>query len=269
MNKIIENMNFKEYLEDESMSQSALKNLAKSPQHYQYIKDHPHHTEAMKFGHAFHTFILEPDKFEDEYYDTPKIRKSGNAWKEVVSLAGGKEIIFEEDLKKIRDMKMQLQKNSFCAHLLNESTKEVSMFWENSETKIKCKGRLDGYYKDTNLIFDLKTTQDCINFKHSFFKFRYHIQAAFYLDAIQIVTGELPTAFIIFAIEKEPPYSWRTYIIYSDSEVIKTGRKEYKFLLEKYKLCKEKNSFDIGTEDDVDKIEFVPRWYDRLTTEEY
>src|SRR5574344_1079999 len=58
----------KQYHDDkEYISVSGLKKIKVSPAHYKEAeKVEP--TEAMIFGSAYHCFILEPERFENEYY---------------------------------------------------------------------------------------------------------------------------------------------------------------------------------------------------------
>lgn len=270
-NKIVEDMPDKEYRAHPAVSQSELKNLAKCPLYYKYRKENPCETEAMKAGRMIHTYILEQEKFEQEYFITPKVTRRGKAWDEIKEKAAGKEIVFKEELENAKGMRDMLLKLEFFKDALAKSSKEVSVFWQDDDVGIDCKARIDGYSEYYNILYDLKTTRDCLasTFKRQFFSLRYQIQAAFYMDAIAKVTGKMPQGFILFAVEKEPPFLCKSYFIDFRDETIQVGRDEYKYLLNYYSECKSKNNFEKAFEDEMERIDYLPSWYNKLTPEEY
>lgn len=271
-NKIIENMPDKEYRAHPAVSQSELKNLAKCPLYYKYKKENPcEATEAMKFGRMAHSYILEPEKFKKEYFVTPKITRRGKTWEELKEKAGKKEIVFEEDLGNTKGMRDMLLKLEFFKDSLDKSAKEVSVFWKDNDVGIDCKARVDGYSSHLNILYDLKTTRDCLSsaFKRQFFSLRYQIQAAFYMDGVAKVTGKMPQGFILFAVEKEPPFLCKSYFIDFRDETIQTGRDEYKYLLNYYSELEEKNDFTQAFEKEMERIDYLPNWYNKLQEKEF
>lgn len=288
-NIIVEDMPDAEYRKHPAISQSDLKNLAKAPLYYKYKKENPSaDTPALKTGRMIHTYILEQDKFEKEYFVTEKVSRATKVGKEAFAIAqekaNGREIIWNQDIeaaKKMKEMVMKLEVNTGTEEnpkivklfeaLNKKASKEISIFWQDPDTGIDCKGRIDGYSEYWNVLFDLKTTQDCLDgaFKRSFFKYRYHIQAAFYMDGIKELTGKTPEGFMIFALEKEEPYLCKSHYTDFNAEAIEIGRKEYKYLLNLYSKCESKNSFNEAFEKEMGEIEFVPPWYSKLTPEEF
>jgi hypothetical protein len=70
-----------------------------------------------------------------------------------------------------------------------------------------CKGRMD-YFKPGSLeIIDLKSTIIAAPhvFEKDIRKYKYHWQAAFYIDLVKALTGK-DASFKILAVEKHPPY---------------------------------------------------------------
>ena len=84
-------------------------------------------------------------------------------------------------------------------------------------------------------ISDVKTCQDNSpdKFKSDIYKFKYHIQAAFYCDAL----GVDPAAFRFVAVEVNHPYSIEVYGL--SEAMIERGRFEYQKALESWKLYKD------------------------------
>lgn len=270
-NIIVEDMPDADYREHPSISQSGLKNLAKCPLYYKYRKENSIETEAMKTGRMIHTYILEQEKFEDEYFITPKITRRGKAWEELKEKADKKIIVFDEELENAKGMRDMLMKLEFFKDSLEKSSKEVSIFWQDDDVGVDCKARIDGYSGYYNILYDLKTTRDCLSssFKRQFFSLRYQIQAAFYMDGIAKVTGKMPQGFILFAVEKEPPFLCKSYFIDFRDETIQTGRDEYKYLLNLYSECQDKNNFDKAFENEMERIDYLPNWYNKLSPEEF
>lgn len=270
-NKIIEDMPDAEYRAHPAVSQSDLKNLAKCPLYYKYKKENPCDSDILRIGRAVHVYILEPEKFEQQYFKIPKMTRRGKAWEEIQAKAAAenKEVIFDEELIDAQGMKESLMRHKTFVDLMKNSKKEVAMFWTDNDIGIECKGKMDGYSELYNMIYDVKTTRDCIAFRKQFFSLRYQIQAAFYLDAVHAITGIMPNGFMLYAVEKEPPYLSKVYMLdILKDEVLRIGRDEYKYLLNKYLECENKNNFDIAFENDVERIEYPPAWYNKLTAEE-
>lgn len=266
MNKIIEDMPEEEYRPYSAVSQSDLKNLAVCPLLYKYKKENPSDTEALRIGRVTHVYILEPDKFDKLYFKTPKIVRRGKAWEEIQEKAAAenKEVIFNEELKDAEGMRQSLARHRTFNDLMKNSKKEVAMFWTDNDTGIECKGKMDGFSELYNVIYDIKTTRDCIAFRKQFFSLRYQIQVAFYMDAVHAITGTMPNGFMLYAVEKEPPFLSKAYFVPANAETIQIGRDEYKYLLNKYLEYDDSGNFDIAFEKDVEHIEYAPAWYNKL-----
>ena len=259
---------FDEYLKIDAVNQSSLKNLDKCPLYYQYKRDNIVDTDAMAFGRMLHSYVLEPANFNTNYLVTPKIRRAGKEWEALKQIACNRQIVFEENLESTKCITKNLLKNKIFNSVFERSTRESSLVWNDADTGLLCKARLDGLAKfmhdgdvETHIIYDLKTTRDCSKraFKKHFSKyseFRYDIQAAFYLDAYAAVFGVMPDYFMVFAIETEPPYLVANYAIASNSNVIKDGRVAYKELLTKYKYCLDNNDFATGLDQSLEFIDF-------------
>jgi hypothetical protein len=121
---------------------------------------------------------------------------------------------------------------------------ERSAFWidttENGE--VECKARPD-LLMTTGFLGDLKTCQDARPeaFARDCWTYRYHVQAAYYLDGLMAALGHQPEGFVFFAIEKSPPYAVATYL--ANEEMIDQGRREYQRDLELFTECRAKDDW--------------------------
>ena len=90
------------------------------------------------------------------------------------------------------------------------------------------------------IMVDLKTTKDADwkAFQKSIANFRYHVQAAYYMDNAKQLGAD---DFIFIAQEKDPPYAVAVYQL--EETDIKKGREEYEVNLHQLKQCRKNNSW--------------------------
>lgn len=209
--KIINDMPNELYHARPELSSSQIRQLLTNP--YLYFSGFKQdETEAMRFGTAVHTAVLEPDLFASSYAVEPIAdgrNTAGKAIKAEFALASaGKTIITATQAETISGIKNSLETATFSngakvADLFKNGVAEQSVFGtvtnRNGEL-IPARCRPDYRLGDT--LIDLKTTQDASvdGFSRSVAKFGYHIQAEWYLQ----VTGA--KRFIFVAAETKPPY---------------------------------------------------------------
>lgn len=135
---------------------------------------------------------------------------------------------------------------------------EKSVYWIDATTGVLCRCRPD-WWRDDNLIVDLKTTEDASpeGFARSIAKFRYDVQDAFYTDGVQQATGNRPKAFVFIAVEKKPPYGVGVYVL--DSETKDLGRAQYQHDLRVYSECVRSGEWP-GYGDKIQTIS-LPAWH--------
>ena len=220
------------------VSNSMLNHLSKSPEYFRFMMDNPQPaTPAMKFGSAVHMNVLQPEKFNKCYAVSPKFDKRTKQGKvdyaEFVKNNKLKTVISEQDFELLEQMSLKLMKDETVKRLLSRGLKEHIIAWENEEYEVECKGMIDCYRPNCQMIVDLKTTQDSSynGFANSVRKFKYHKQAAFYLDALRA------QEFYIVAIEKSPPFNIN--IIQIGDDLLDKGREMYNQELEIYNYCME------------------------------
>lgn len=262
---IIEGMSNTEYHADrKSVSSSMLKIIAKSPaalNHYMINARAPQ-TDAMRLGSAFHKYCLEHDDFEIEFGVQPKMdlrTKKGKAEKlEFKRMHGHKTIITLDDLHTIQGMRAALLINpSSSRFMAGPGRYELSIFTMDPDTEEATRVRFDKYL-DNGWIMDLKSTTDAspIAFAKQVVNFRYHAQAAFYIDN-GIWAGLDIKGFIFIAVEKKSPYGVAAYLL--DPEGLDRGREIYRRDLALYALCKQNQSWPDYGKNKVNLLT-LPRW---------
>lgn len=233
------------------ISKSGLDLVARSPQHYWHSYLNPNReprteTAAMKMGTAIHTAILEPADFHDRYRIMQDVidrrTKAGKEMYQAYVLeaeAVGATLISAADAVIALDVAASCRNHPLAARLLSEGKAEQSVFWTDPETGVLCKCRPDWLMDPTpnHAILDVKSTADASPeaFMRSAYTYRYHVQAAWYLDGVEAATGMKPDSFIFLAIEKDAPYAPAFY--FADEDMIAAGRAEYRRALRTYADC--------------------------------
>lgn len=221
-------------------SASQLKKIAStSLAHFKFERENPkEQTPALIFGSAYHTLILEPEKFADEYFTLdrdamPKpesdFRNSENkAWKEkTIAENEGKIFLSNEDFATLYEMKAALELYPNFIFLLKNGVAEESYFAEIDGMGV----RVRPDYVSRFGIVDLKTCQDASPeaFGRDAAKMRYLIQAALYTDVVAAFRDGDVLPFFFLAQEKTAPYIPQMYRV--PSYLIEAGRAQYEDVL--------------------------------------
>lgn len=259
---IYEGMPFSEYREIEAVNNTLLWDIvSKTPLHARYEQLHPKDTPSLVFGRALHAKVLEPDTFGNKYIVAPEVdrrTKAGKAtWAAFVESAGGREVLTQEDAASIEAIAQAMQKQ-VIHKLVRSGEAEVVLVWEDEETGLLCKARLDYLHRAFDqIIIDLKSTEDASpeGFSRSMAKYGYHQQASFYSHGWEVLANLTP-AFTFLAVEKNPPYAAAAYQIQAAS--LDAGEISWRKAIRTYAECLEKDQWP-GYEDKILPIE-IPQW---------
>ena len=239
---------FKEYQNVSYLNQSSIKHYSKSPAHYYSNKKNPKEaTAAMVEGRVWHTGILEPETFFNEYAIQPKINKSTiigkKALAEWLEEHHGKEPVTKELTDNIYQAHEQIHANPSLSPFLKGGHAELTFLTKDPFIDFYKKGMLDYWHPDTNIIIDLKTTRNCDidSFSRDIQNMLYHVQAAWYCDQVKEATGRKVEAYAILALEKTAPFSCRLFVL--PEKVIEQGRILYNRYLGIHKTCLENNKW--------------------------
>lgn len=253
----VSNMPADVYHAHDSISNTGLKLMMRSPAHYKY-QERKESTRAMVLGSALHMACLEPDIFYDTYVllRTSENRMSSE-YKTAKKEYGEEFVLVKPEIEKIEGMARNLHKSAICEYLDNDyCAKELSGFAIDPETGLMCRHRFDAIVD--GIAIDLKTTTDARKpaFERKILDFGYHIQAAFYADQYNWITGEEIEKFIFAAIETSAPYAVKIYEL--DQESIEAGRKKYRQALNEYAQCKASNTWP-SYDQEIETIG-IPQW---------
>lgn len=192
-------------------------------------------TEAMRFGAIMHRALLEPDTYRNAFHVKPdKMNFAsgiGKAWRDMHT---DKPIITALDSQQIDKMVSAVHTHPFAKRLLAGCRPEQSIFVEDNQGTLR-KSRLDALTKG-NVIPDLKSVESASSdsFERAISRYRYHVQAAYYLDNCNLA-GIEKVSFFFICVEKSPPYAVRCLQLMP--EVIDYGRTLYLRDLQVYRTC--------------------------------
>lgn len=249
-----------EYQDSPGLSRGRLLDIARSPAHMQWkLKNPDDATPAMRFGEAFHTIILEPDRFEREYTvgpALPKNTKEGKiAWGEFYAKNPDKTVLTADDMVNLRGMVEAVLSRPRTRALrdLSAGNVEVSFYWDLQG--VLCKGRADILRHD-GMVVDLKKCIDASPeaFQRTITTYNYHVQGAYYLDGLR-AAGAKAKRFVLLAVESDPPYGSAMYAL--DEATIEKGREQYLRYFEIYRRCLETGVWP-GYEDSVQEMNLCP-----------
>jgi hypothetical protein len=222
-------------------------------------------TEAMRLGSATHCALLEPDRFVRAYAVEPQwgdLRKTANKEARAGWLAEhvGATPLKADDAAMIAGMVAAVRAHPLLHSVFEDGESELVVRWQDGDSGLECKARLDRYVRKFGLIFDLKTTQDASPdaFRRSVSNFRYHAQAAMYLDGVTACSCPAES-FLLIAVEKSPPHLVGVYAL--DAEAMQFGRRAVRRDLTTMAGCLERDEWP-GLPDGIVTLD-LPPWVTR------
>jgi exodeoxyribonuclease VIII len=235
---IVRDMPFADYLATDAVSKSTLWTaVTRSPAHARIEKEQ---SNAMLLGAAVHCALLTPDAFESAFTRGPPDRR-GNRWKEALDEHGDGLLTAGDydDALAIRD---SLSRDPMMRKILKGAVTEVSGFWTDAETGLRCRCRPDVWNPAMGLLADLKVTNDARPhaFRRRVADFGYHAQEAFYTDGWRACGADV-AAFVFIAVEPSPPFGFVLYEL--DPAAAEQGRTAMRLAMEKWRSCTEQNDW--------------------------
>lgn len=194
-------------------------------------------TPAMRFGTILHRALLEPDTYKGGFHVRPeKLNFTTVAGKDWKAKHEDKAILTSGEAAQIDKMVSAVHTHPFAKRLLTGALPEQSLFVEDGSGTLR-KSRLDALTKG-NVIPDIKTVESANleAFERSVSRYRYHVQAAYYLDNCNLA-GIDKQSFFFICVEKTVPYAVRCLQLMP--EVIEVGRRLYGHDLQIWRNCME------------------------------
>ncbi len=270
---IYRGLSFDEYKAIEAVNKSSLDYMEQSPLHFythcidpKRAADAP--TEAMQLGTAIHMCLLEPERFRDHYVveppgaprrptkaqinakkPAPETIEQIEFWARFDAANKGREVLDREEFETCLDLMRVVKSSDTAQVLLQGGESEVTIVWDDEETGVRCKGRIDRL--TPGAILDFKSTQDASKaaFLRQVENMEWDVQSAFYFDGMKALGEEC--AFIFGALEKKPPRVAKFYAAHD--EMLAVGRAIYRKRLKRYALCRKTGEWP-GYADEIEDL---------------
>jgi PDDEXK-like domain of unknown function (DUF3799) len=151
--------------------------------------------------------------------------------------------------------------------LLDSGEPEVSVFWTDQRTGLRCKARPDWLHTMDDgrvIVFDYKTAVDVSprGFGKAAANFGYDIQAAFYTEGVEC-TGLEVAAFVFGCVTSEYPFIAQSYAV--PEYAMDNARSYVHSLLLLLRTCEEVGQWPTFAEDTTDL--WMPPWHMNQTDE--
>jgi exodeoxyribonuclease VIII len=227
----------------EGVGITRLKELRRSPQHYQWALTHPKKSGALTLGIAAHIAVLEPHRFAEEFAIWTRATdagamapRRGQYWDTFCAEHPGCTVLTPKEGGLCQQIAAAVRNDPLAMKYLGAGDPEVTLLWGIAGRQ--CKGRADWLttIDGKPYIVGLKTARDCrpFVFGSQCAKLGYHLQFAFYADGYEAITGKRPSL-IEIVVESAPPHATAVYRVTED--VLAQGRDEYLRLLDILTEC--------------------------------
>lgn len=223
------------YFRLKSIDQSQLKQFLKNPADWAYHRLNDDHkpTDAMKFGTAFHAYLLGTSDVvslpEGESFRSKDIQK----WR-ADQLEAGNIIVSYNDMQLLKRMKEGIEQTSLMPEypdymeIIEQGTKEQCIEWKDRQTGLMLKAKPDLIPVGTDYLVDLKTAQkaDAESFAKEVINYGYHIQTVFYRAAVAACKpdafdrgSKAPSTMQFWVFEKSDACDWQPFSISDDNPI--------------------------------------------------
>lgn len=262
---------FAEYRKEPGLNKSWLDRMGTSPLHFK-VNPQREDTPALDIGRLIHLCTLEHELFLDSVVvwgggrtkptkalpeGRPTWNKNSSDYKDFheTQTAAGKTVVEASDIVLCERIRTSVLKHPVASKLFDVGQSETSIYWTHP-LGVDCKSRIDFMGATT---VDLKSARDLTPdaFNRAILNYGYHIQAAFYADAVEALTGE-KRPYSIVAVEKCEPFDVVVYEL--DDMILDLGRQTYTRWIERYVECLETDSWP-GIGPEAIKAELPPYAY--------
>lgn len=223
------------YFRLKSIDQSQLKQFLKNPADWAYHRLNDGHkpTDAMKFGTAFHAYLLGTSDVVSLPEGESFRSKDNQKWRDE-QLEAGNIIVSYNDMQLLKRMKEGIEQTSLMPEypdymeIIEQGTKEQCIEWKDRQTGLMLKAKPDLIPVGTDYLVDLKTAQkaDAESFAKEVINYGYHIQTVFYRAAVAACKpdafdrgSKAPSTMQFWVFEKSDACDWQPFSISDDNPI--------------------------------------------------
>lgn len=223
------------YFRLKSIDQSQLKQFLKNPADWAYHRLNDDHkpTDAMKFGTAFHAYLLGTSDVVSLPEGESFRSKDNQKWR-ADQLEAGNIIVSYNDMQLLKRMREGIEQTSLMPEypdymeIIEQGTKEQCIEWKDRQTGLMLKAKPDLIPAGTDYLVDLKTAQkaDAESFAKEVINYGYHIQTVFYRAAVAACKPDafdrgarMPGTMQFWVFEKSDACDWQPFSISEDNPI--------------------------------------------------
>lgn len=266
-------VSFNEYASWEAVNHSKLVGFRDTPAHarWLFLNERPA-TPATEFGWLAHLAVLEPERLWNEAAVRPSVdgrttegKPVLEAFKETLKAGGtnaGKKVITVAEAAKLKTITENARAHETAnEYLTGPGQNEVSIVWEDPETKRLCKARIDrigvasklpGFAPELQpqaqrfmLVMDFKTMGEVAtqrNVERAIFNYNYASAAAMYLEGLNALTpSDEMRPFVWIIAETDPPHLVRLFT--PNPDLLEYGHQRWHVWLRQYAECDRTNNW--------------------------
>jgi hypothetical protein len=215
------------------------------PARFHYDRHNPPTTsKAFSMGRAAHQIVLgvDPGIFVGDY---PNWRTKAAQEAKAAAEAAGLVALLPDDMAQIEAMADQIRAHTVATKLLSNGKPEQTLIWQDEETGVWCRARLD-FLPDTPppgrrlILPDYKTSKSAEPeyMRKHIYDYGYYIQAAWYRRGAKALRIDEDALFVFIVQEKEPPYIVTLFV--PDYTMLAYGEAQCQRALKKYAECEAK-----------------------------
>jgi hypothetical protein len=240
------------------VSASVLKRLhTHSPLHaLDYMQRGIVPTDEMDIGSGGHCLLFTPSEFDNQFVLASKcsatVKSSGLPCSSNGSILSGgqwfcgthgkgktndadKTVLTPDEWERVTGICRAVKADPLAASILESATDfELTILWQDEETGLLCKSRLDILCRDKGVLPDLKTCRSIRSFNDDAFRMAYHIQMAMYQEAAHHA-GIPVDCIAVIAAENDRPHDVQTPEI--DPDLLKLGHQHWREAMRTFAEC--------------------------------
>lgn len=223
-----------EYFADSAIDQSQIKQFLRNPANWGWSRlNHTDKaTDAMRFGTAFHAYLLETAEIVSLPAGETFQKKANREWK-AQQEAEGKIVVTDADMRLLKRMRAGIADRPEFMDQIANGMREQAIFWTDQKTGLRLKAKLDLIPRDSEWLVDLKTTKSAKmkDFARTSLDHGYHIQAEFYGWAVSQIDPALmgrqkrtPKGMQFWAFEKSEACDFQPFKLSHSSQIAEIAR---------------------------------------------
>lgn len=214
--------------------------------------------KAFRIGRAAHTLMLEPHLFGLTMVARPEIfadwkTQASRKWR-AEKQASGLTVLEPAEMQEIAGIARALKAHPLYRDGILEGDIEKSIIWKDKATGVWIKARPDVIPRGTNVLSDLKTTNDASTdaLAKKVFRLGYDMQMALGGIGMETVLGRVVDEYVLIAVESTRPHAITIRPI-PDAEIGR-ARSMLRYAVNKFAECISSGEWPSFEKDDNDYL---------------